>query len=221
MELTGIPEVLPLLARECGRLALVTTTEVVPFAQIRPSRQASRPERPSNVAGLGFDGGRDGDRAVVNLWYRNPLGLPFATGTEFRLYQTDSTSMSPQDPRSRASLQRWTSPLILSPDTQMARVEFHATRLEMNGEPGLDAVSQLIPGRTYLLTLTVAGAVPGRGYVEIQQVVPLVRFVFDDHAASYEVFSGIVDIEYHEVGTRGEPPGRDGWLGRELDFTPR
>ncbi|MCY4108330.1 MAG: hypothetical protein OXG11_04785, partial [Chloroflexi bacterium] len=220
IELTGVPQVVRLPARECNELEFAARASIAPFAQIRATDTAGR-EQNSNSAGLGFDGGRDGDRAVVNLWYRNPLGLPFAAGTEFRLYQTDSTGMYPRDPRSAPHLQRWTSSLILAPDTQMARVEFHAMRLEVNGESGRDDVSQLIPGATYLLTLNIAGAVPTRGYVEIQQIVPLVRFVFDHQGVSYEVFSGIVDIESHEPGTRSAPPVRDGWLSRELDFTPR
>lgn len=220
IEMTGVPQVVQLPARECNELEFAAHASIAPFAQIRATDPAGR-EQNSNSAGLGFDGGRDGDRAVVNLWYRNPLGLPFAAGTEFRLYQTDSTGMYPRDPRSDPHLQRWTSSLILAPDTQMARVEFHAMRLEINGEAGRDDVSQLIPGATYLLTLNIAGAVPTRGYVEIQQIVPLVRFVFDHQGVSYEVFSGIVDIESHELGTRSAPPVRDGWLSRELDFTPR
>ena len=220
VELTGIPQVVPLSLSECDELTLAAHGEIAPFAQIRASNPPGRREPRSNVAGLGFDGGLDGDRAIVNLWYRNPLGLPFETGTELRLYDADPTSMSPRDPRSHSSHQRWTSPLVLAPDTQMARLEFDARRLEINGETGRDEVSQPLPDGTYLLTLNVAGAVPG-GYLEIQQVTPLLRFVIDDRGASYEIFSGIVGIEYHELGTTSGPPGRDGWLGRDLDFTPR
>lgn len=221
LELTGIPQYVPPPVPECDELALAAEAAVAPFAQIRASNPAGRRERKSNVAGLGFDGGREGDRAILNLWYRNPLGIPFATGTELRLYDADSTGMFPHDPRSHSSLQRWKSPLLLGPDTQMARLEFDARRLEINGEAGRDKVSQLLPGGTYLLTLNVAGTVPRRGYVEIQQVAPLLRVVLDDAGVAYDFFSGIVAVEYHELGTTGGPPGRDGWLGRELDFTPR
>ena len=203
--LTGLPQVTQLAVPDCGAFTLSADAAVAPFAQIRP-RHTGRPVGPvAPIAGLGFDGGVDGERAVLNLWYRNPRGLPFVTGTELRLYEASPLGVGLQPgshPNPRiASLRWWPGPIALYAPEQTARIEFDARRLEMNGDVGGGSASRLTPGRTYLLALTVAGVDRRSGYVEIQQIIPLARVVLSETGVDYEVLSGIVTIEHHAPGT--------------------
>ncbi len=219
--LIGVPQEIQLSIPDCRTLALVARADVAPFAQIRSPGLFKPTELVPTVAGLGFDGGVDGERAIVNLWYRNPLGIPFKTGTELRLYESDPTGVVPSSPDPRSSI-RWSSgPLGLAPEEQMTRIDFDAMRLEIDGQAGAGKASGLARGRAYILALNVAGADPRSGYVEIQQVVPLLRVVLTDGGVSYDVFSGVVAIEHWEPGVIVRQPGRIGFIGLELDLTPR
>ena len=104
---------------------------------------------------------------------------------------------------------------------QNARIEFDARRLELNGERGGGSVSSLMPGRTYLLTLNIAGVDSRYGLVEIQHIVPLVRIVLSDTGVAYEVFSGIVTLVHHKPGTILSRTGYDGGLAEDPDLMPR
>ena len=222
VELTGVPQDVQLSVPDCDALALVAHAGVAPFAQIRPHHPAARVEREPNVAGLGFDGGVDGGRAIVNLWYRNPLGLPFNTGTELRLYEARPGGMtlsrvSPGQTHSYGGAVRSSWPRMHS----STRIEFDAWRLEIDGKAGGGTTARLVPGTAYLLALTVAGKDPRSGYAEVQHVVPLARVVLHDEGVTYDVFSGIVAVEPHEPGTIVRNASRTGFLGLELDQTPR
>ena len=224
VKLTGVPQSVQLSIPDCGEFALAADADVPPFVQIRPYRHtAGHVERESHTAGLGFDGGTDGDRAVVNLWYRNPHGLKFVTGTELRLYKADADAagLVPVQPDPSRSLRWWSDPIFLTPDTQMTRIEFDARRLEINGEAGAGERKELVSDGTYLLTLNVAGADPATGYSEIQHLIPLLRFTINDDGVSYSVFSGIVTIKHRKPGTIATWLSRRDWLGWELDRTPR
>ena len=202
--LTGLPQVIPLTVPDCGAFTLRADAAVAPFVQIRP-RHTGRPVGlVAPIAGLGFDGGVDGQRAISNLWYRNPDGAPFITGTELSLYEASplGVSLHPDNPNSvTASLRWWPGPIALRPAEQTARIEFDARRIEINGDPGAGSATSLTPGRTYLLVLNVAGVDPRYGSVEIQHIIPLARVVLSETGVDYEVLSGIVTIEHHAPGT--------------------
>ena len=202
--LTGLPQIIQLAVPDCGAFTLRADAAVAPFVQIRP-RHTGRPvELVAPIAGLGFDGGVDGQRAISNLWYRNPDGVPFVTGTELRLYEADPLGVGLTDsipnPRT-ASLHWWPGPLALYAPEQIVRIEFDARRLEINGDSGGGSLSSLSLGQTYLLALTVAGVDPRSGYVEIQHIIPLARVVVSETGVNYELLSGIVTIEHHAPGT--------------------
>ena len=93
--LTGLPQVVQLAVPECGTFTLSAQSTIPPFAQIRPHYSGRHVDRGAPIAGLGFDGGVDGERAIINLWYRNPHGISFTTGTEFRLYEARSARGGP------------------------------------------------------------------------------------------------------------------------------
>ena len=150
--------------------------------------------------------------------------VPFVTNTELRLYEASPLGVSlPEDnsnPRA-SSLRWWSGPVALHAPEQHARIEFDARRLELNGERGGGSVSNLMPGRTYLLTLNIAGVDSRYGLVEIQHIVPLVRIVLSDTGVAYEVFSGIVTLEHHKPGTILSRTGYDGGLAEDPDLMPR
>ena len=202
--LTGLPQIIQLAVPDCGAFTLRADAAVAPFVQIRP-RHTGRPvELVAPTAGLGFDGVVDGERAVLSLWYLNPRGVPFVTGTEFRVYEASplGVSLHPDNPNSvTASLRWWPRPIALNSPEQTARIEFDARRIEINGDPGAGSATSLTPGRTYLLALNVAGVDPRYGYVEIQHIIPLARVVLSETGVNYEVLSGIVTIEHHAPGT--------------------
>ena len=205
--LTGTPQIVHISVRDCGAFALSADTSLAPFAQVRP-RYSGASAQPAAagppVAGLGFDGGGDADRAVINLWYRNPDRVPFVTGTGFRLYETDPSRVGLKpghdNPRVTA-LHWWPGPLILQAPEQAVRLEFDGRRLQINGDPGVGSGSGLAPNRTYLLALTVSGAHPQETWEEIQHVIPVARLELSETGVEYKVFSGIVTIEHRVPGT--------------------
>ena len=221
--LTGLPQVVQLAVLDCGALTLSADSGVAPFAQIRPHHTGTPAERDAPIAGLGFDGGVDGERAIINLWYRNPHGISFTTGTEFRLYEASPLGVGLRPDTSTnqrtASLRWWPGPVALQSPEQIARIEFDARRLEINGDSGGGAVDSLTPGQTYLLALTVAGTDTRYGLVEIQHIVPLARVVVGETGVNYEVLTGIVTIEHHAPGTILQRTGYDGGLPRDAILT--
>ena len=215
LPLTGLPQVFQVAVPDCGAFPLHADAAVAPFAQIRPQRSARPIEMDVPIAALAFDGGVDGGRAIISLWYRNPDGVPFVTSTEFRLYEASrlGVGLSQDNPNPRAaSVRWWPRPLALQASDQTVRLEFDAHRLEINGDPGAGEAASLTPGQTYLLALTVAGVDPHYGLVEIQHVVPLARVVVGATGAAYEVFSGIAAIEHHAPGTILHRTGYNGGL---------
>ena len=165
---------------------------VAPFIQIRPSRAAVDRDD-GQVAGLAFDGGVDGTKVVVNLWYRNPRGEAFDLGTELRLYRADAAGVGPATSQLSNSVRWWEGPLVLSADVQTARIEFDGASFRINGSPGAGS-GDVRDGETYILALTIAGLPEGAGELVFQAVVPLVVLRRDGAAPTYEVLSGIVDV---------------------------
>ena len=221
--LTGRPQVLQLEVSDCGAFTLSAGAAIPPFAQMRAHYSGRSVDRDAPIAGLGFDGGVDGERAVLHFWYRNPHAVPFATGTEFRLYEASrlGVDLHPDNPNPRtASLRWWPGPIGLNAPEQIARIEFDARRLEINGDAGGGSTSSLAPG-DYLLTFTVAGVDPRYGLVEIQHIVPLARVVVGETGVAYEVLSGIVAIEHHAAGTIMQRTGYDGGLTEQALPAPR
>ncbi len=223
--LTGLPQEIQFSVTDCSALTLGVDADVAPFAQIRPHQPVRPMDRDSPIAGLGFDVGVDDDQAIINVWYRNPHGVLFVTGTELRLYEASPLGVGlPQDNRNprTSSLLWWSGPVVLCAPEQKSRIVFDARRLELNGERSGGSVSNLMPGRTYLLVPTIAGADSRYGgLVEIQHIVPLVRIVLSDAGVAYEVFSGIVTLEHHRLGTILRRTGYDGGLSKNPDLAPR
>ena len=204
--LTGLPQIVQLAVPDCGALTLSADSGIAPFVQIRPHFIGGSTDPDSPIAGLGFDGGVDGERAVLNVWYRNPEDIAFTTSTEFRLYLASplGVDLHPDHSNPRASsLRWWPGPAALYAPEQTARIEFDARRLEINGDTGGGSATSLTPGKTYLLTLNVAGTDPRTGLADIQHIVPVARVVLGEAGVAYEVFSGVVTIEHHEPGTSG------------------
>ena len=217
--LTGAPQVADLPVRDCQRLAVSAHASVAPFAQLRPAVPAPTDKPQAQVAGLGFDGGTDGDRAIVNLWYRNPHRLPITSGAEFRLYRTGPSGVVPVETDPRDSVWWWSAPVTLALDTQMARIEFDPRQLTINGAPGVQS-SEVVPGRSYLLALNVSRFHPESASLWIQQVIPLVRIEVHESGASSKVLSGIVSIEHREVGGPSRWFKYTGIIGWDIDLTP-
>ncbi len=222
--LTGLPQVVQLAVPDCGTLNLSAEADIPPFAQMRAHFAGRRVDRNAPIAGLGFDGGVDGERAILNFWYRNPEDISFTTGAEFRLYEAsplgvDLRPTGSANPRT-TSLRWWPGPIGLNAPEQIARIEFDARRLEINGDAGGGSTSALTPGKTYLLTLNVAGTDSRYGLVEIQHIVPLARVVVGETSVAYEVMSGIVTVEHHVPGTIYQRTGYDGGLARDASLTP-
>ena len=200
VRLNGRPQQIQLNLADCGSPVFSSYEQVAPFVQIRSRRPGMHVSSASGIAGLGLDGGVDRDRAVVNIWYRNAGEVSFVTGTEIRLYKADPIGIAPAVPNLNSSLRWWRGPLVLASEEQMVRIEFDAGRLEVNGIAGVGGEEELELGRTYLLTLNIAGADPRSGVSEIQHQVPLVRVVVNDQGLSYDVLSGIVAVEDSELG---------------------
>ena len=223
VELTGTPQQIRLSIPDCGAFTLFADADVSPFVQVRPRTGNDPPaSETESVAGLGINGQVDGEAVVVSLWYRNPLKLSFETGTELRLYMADATGTVPARPDSKAVVGWWDGPLILAPEAQMARIEFDARRLEINGVAGASGSAEIEPGRAYLLMLTVAGYDAASGLVDVQQQMPLARVTVSDAGGNYDVFSGIVAVRHVVPGTQAVTrlENHHGWLGAEMDLTP-
>ena len=219
VDLTGVPQVTGVSVRDCRKLALTAHAPVASFAQLRPAGFGSGDDAQAQVAGLGFDGANQGGLAIVNLWYRNPHGLPFTSGTEFRLYRAGRSGVVPLATDPRESVRWWSAPLTLAVDTQMARLEFDPRRLTINGNPGVKS-SDVESGRTYLLALNVSRFDPESSSRWIQQVIPLVRIHVKETGISSEVLSGIVSIEHREAGGPSRWLDYTGIIGWEIDLTP-
>ena len=101
LPLTGLPQVFQVAVPDCGAFTLRADAAVAPFAQIRPQRSARPVEMDVPIAALAFDGGVDGGRAIISLWYRNPDGVPFVTSTEFRLYEASRLGVGLSDRTTR------------------------------------------------------------------------------------------------------------------------
>ena len=205
LTLTGLPQIVQLTVPDCGGLTLSADATVTPFAQIRPHHSGGPVDRGAPIAGLGFDGGVDGGRAVVGLWYRNPHGVPFVTGTEFRVYETRASRHRPssRQPKHAHSL----DPVVAPPNCPAParadcthRIRRAAARNQWRFRAPV-AATNLTPGRTYLLALNIAGVNPTKGSLEIQHIIPLARVVVSETGVDYEVLSGIVTIEHHAPGT--------------------
>lgn len=221
--LTGLPQIYRVAVPDCGTFTLSANAAIAPFAQIRPHHASESVDTEAPVAGLGFDGGVDGERAVLNFWFRNPENISFATGSEFRLYEASTLGMDRDrkhpNPRT-TSLRWWPGPVALQAPEQISRIEFDARRLEINGDSGGGSASSLTPGETYLLTLNVVGTDSRYGLVEIQHIVPVARVAVGETGMAYDVFSGVVTIENHAPGTIYRRTGYDGGLPRDATFTP-
>lgn len=222
--LTSLPQVVQLVVPDCGALTLSAPSTIAPFAQIRPHYGERPIDGSAPIAGFGFDGGVDGERAILNFWYRNSEDIAFTTGTGFRLYEASplGVGLDQANPNPRtASLRWWPGPIALNAPEQIARIEFDARRLEINGESGGGSASSLSPGQTYLLALTVEGTDSRYGLVEIQHIVPVARVVVGETGVAYEVLSGIVTIEHHMPGTILQRTGYDGGLPEDAILAPR
>ena len=219
VDLSGVPQVTGVSVRDCRKLALTAHAPVASFAQLRPAGSGRGADAQTQVAGLGFDGANEAGLAIVNLWYRNPHGLPFSSGMEFRLYRAGRSGVVPLETDPRESVRWWSAPLTLALDSQMARIEFDPRQLTVNGDPGVPN-SDVTPGRTNLLALNVSRFNAETASLWIQQVIPLVRFEVRDTGISSQVFSGIVGIEHREAGGPSRWLDYTGIIGWEIDLTP-
>lgn len=223
VELTGAPQVLDLTTLDCGKsivFASQSPGHAAPFAQVRPRPPGVTPSLPGSAAGLGIDGRVDGDKAIVNLWYRNPHKLPFSAETEFRLYEAGPTGMTIANLNPHASIRWWNGPLSLAAELQMARIEFDPRSMQINGDKGLGLANEIFLGRTYLLTLNVShGGAMSRNIV-IQRQIPILRTTVGATGAQTEVFSGIASVEHRAEGAAGLMFVRPDDADVHLDFTP-
>ena len=219
VRLDGRPQVSDTSVGSCQTIRLAAKSGVNPFAQVRSRRLVNVPDPAEADSALGFDGGTDGDKVIINLWYRNPNQSPVAAATELRLYETDPIGITPKHPNPRSSIRWWMGPLRLSAHTQMARVEFDPKRFQIDGDYGGGVDNEIVIGRTYLLTLNVAVVGTQSRLAEIQQQIPLVRFVAGDASKAPEALSGIVNIRrpMESSGLAHEYSSKIGW---ETDRTP-
>ncbi len=224
VELLGTPQVVALTPRDCETLHALpaqSALHVSPFAQIRERRLGMPPGGQDPTAGLGFDGGLDGSRIVMNFWYRNPDSIPFSAHTEFRLYQISGASfhLPKFDPQDKIRL--WNGPLALANETQMARVEVDPQEMTINGDLGLGRDKALIPGANYLLTLNVSH---GGGWlssnIEVQHQISIAIIQFNGTQTTSEFTTGIISIE---SGIDDEPSfdrSRNDDIDVAIDLTP-
>ena len=224
VKLVGTPQVMALSPRDCERLHVLpsqSATHVPPFAQVRRRGRGMPPTEQGPTAGLGVDGGFDGSRMIVSLWYRNPRNIPFSTHTEFRLYEINWTSahLSEFDPRAKIRL--WNGPLVLSANTQMARVEVDPQKMQIDGDLGLGRDKELISGATYLLALNVSY---GGGWlsntIEVQHQIPIAIIRFDETKATSEIFTGITSVAFERVDEDSFDFDRRDNIDNTVDFTP-
>ena len=137
----------------------------------------------------------------------------------FDCMKTDPIGITSKHPNPRSSIRWWMGPLRLSAHTQMARVEFDPKRFQIDGDYGGGVDNEIVIGRTYLLTLNVAVVGTQSRLAEIQQQIPLVRFVAGDASKAPEALSGIVNIRrpMESSGLAHEYSSKIGW---ETDRTP-
>lgn len=224
VELVGTPQVMALTPRDCETLhvlPLQSAAHVSPFAQVRQSGRGMPPSGQDPTAGLGFDGGIDDGRIVMNFWYRNPDRMPFSTHTEFRLYQIPwaSAHLSKFDPRDKIRL--WNGPLVLAADTQTARVEVDPRIMTLNGDLGLGRDRPLIPGETYILALNISR---GGGWlsdnIEVQKQIPIAMIEFDGTQTTSEFITGITSVAFGITDDSRFDFSRDDAIDQVIDLTP-
>jgi hypothetical protein len=192
--LRGVPQLVELLGEECVDVRRIGQDGVVaPFVQVR-GRSSNRLSDYVPSAGLGFDGGIDGDEAVINYWYRNPQGSPFTVGTELRLYKADVAAIGPAVEEPLKSIAWWPGPIILSVETQMGALQFDGQRLTLDGVlPSGSPVS--LPDGSYLLALTLAGLPDGSDSLEIREIIPLLFFTNEQGLIRYTFLSGLIGLD--------------------------
>ena len=218
--LRGMPESFDLGVGTCENLAFAAHGAVAPFAQVRPQRPDAGTPPATDSAGLGIDGGVDGGRLVINLWYRNPHHLSMTSGTEFRLYELGAMAFTPVDPDPVASIRWWPGPLVLAPDRQMARIEFDLERLAINGDRGGGSAESLAPDGRYLLTLNLAGKDTRTVYAEVSHQIPLAHITTQGGRMSAEVFSAIVTVRPPRPGDVNRWVEHNPKVGWTIDLTP-
>ena len=219
VRLTGKSQMSDATAKSCQTLRLAAKSIINPFAQTRPKRSGNSVQPGENNSALGIDGGHDGNRVIINLWYRNPSQTAFAAASDFRVYEIGATGVTPRHPNPLVSIRWWPGPFTLSADTQMTRVEFDPRRLRINGDYGSGRSNDIVAGRMYLLKLNLSVIGTQSGLAVIQQQIPLVRFKAGDASWMAEVFSGIVSIR-EPMEASGLAHEYNSKIGRETDRTP-
>ena len=194
--LTGLPQTVPINLSSCDSPVFSLRGRTAPFGQVRAQSSVGVSEHPDGAAAVGFSGAVEGTAAaVVDIWYSNPGGIPLSLGTEFRLYRSDESAVSPGGPNPRTSIRWWMAPIVLQKKEQMSRVRFDAERLEINGVSGVGGIDDVEQGNRYILTLNITGSSPNDGIAAIRLQIPLIRLSVGDDGISYEALSGIVSIE--------------------------
>ena len=216
--LNGKPQASNIPVGICRTLRLATESGMSPFAQVRARQPDSSAKSVPVDSALGFDGGYEADKTIINLWYRNVDQIPHSAGTELRLYEVGPMGIAPGSPNSLDSQRWWPGPIALAPDTQMARIEFDPKRLQVNRDFGGGVANDIVIGRTYILTLNVADLAHS-GLAEIRQQVPIIRFKAGDEGILPQVFSGIVNIRL-PVQASARTQVHTSYIGVEIDRTP-
>ena len=221
-EMTGTPQLIDVTTNNCEQLVVLESRapdRPASFAQIRPRPRGVSTSLPVPSAGLAVESAVEGNRAIVDLWYRNPHKLPFAAETEMRLYDIGRSGRALSD-LANTSVRWWNGPIDLTSETQMARIEFDPLTVEMNGSRGLGLSNEILPGRTYLLTLNVSHGGVRSGNVVIQQQIPILQFMAGEPHTLTSVFSGITSVEHLADGAAGLVYERPDDADHHLDFTP-
>lgn len=219
IRLTGRRQVSDVSAGACGTLRSAAKSSANPFAQVRPRSRAGYPQLIEAESALAFDGGLDGQNIIINIWYINPDKVPFNASTEFRLYEVGPIGVSPKSPSPSNSMRWWEGPIVLSAEMQMARIEVDPNSIQINGEFGGGVANEIVAGSSYLLTLNVSVVGTESLTAEIQQQIPLVRFVAGSGSEASYVLSGIVDVRL-PMQVSGLAHEYNSKIGRETDRTP-
>ena len=177
---------------DCGVAELaVEETTIPPFVDVVPTGGTIKSYE--GVGAIGFDGGIDEGRAVVNIWYLNLNSAGFAEGTELRLYRADDAGLSPLTSEPSKSIAWWQGPIILNVKQQVARLAFDVRVLEVNDAAAAGTLGTVTNG-IYLLALTIAGFDAGRSELVISNVVPLVVVDVEGREVHYRILNGIVAV---------------------------